>query len=85
LLFEEAGASVQLLSSRNADWPFSVIGVSVIVHVWVIGPDELWIVLTVTTVTGVLDCRLSKIREVFAGAAKTRFGIQKREKVKQTR
>ena len=38
LLLEEAGAWVQLRSSRNAGCPFTVIGVSVIGHVSVIGP-----------------------------------------------
>jgi len=40
LLLEEPGACVQLLSSRNACCPLTVIGVRVTVHVSVIGPDD---------------------------------------------
>lgn len=81
LLFEELGAWVQLLSSRTAAWPFAVIGVRVTVHVSVIGPDDPWIVFTVTTVTGEPDCRLERVAGVLEGAART-AGRQRREKVK---
>lgn len=52
LLLEEAGAWVQLCTSWKSGWPSTVIGVRVTVQVSVIGPDDPWIVLTVTTVTG---------------------------------
>jgi len=52
LLSDEAGAWVQLWTSWNSCCPATVIGVRVTVQVSVMGPDDPWIVFTVTIVTG---------------------------------
>jgi len=62
----------------------TVMGVKVTLHVSVIGPEEPWIVSTVTTVTGEPFCRLARSREVVAGAACV-LGRQRREVVTRTR